>query len=125
MSLPQARLRSSIGRGNTEYSLLAWVPDLGQGVVGHPCQHGNEQWKEELMPEPGTSGNTSEADAAAPIGEVEAGAAEPSTELDVNFDEQFFADRLQQKSVGANLASAVFCVEMAEDENSGVGRLRV
>ncbi|VXC28963.1 hypothetical protein ARTHRO8AJ_450006 [Arthrobacter sp. 8AJ] len=39
VSLPQARLRSSIGRGNTEYSLLAWVPDLGQGVLGHPCQH--------------------------------------------------------------------------------------
>lgn len=45
------------------------------------------------MQEPGTSEHTSEADTAASNGEVEAGAAEQAAELDVNFDEQFFAAR--------------------------------
>ena len=44
------------------------------------------------MREPDTSERTSEADAPAGNGEVEAG-TEPSAELDVNFDEQFFAAR--------------------------------
>src|SRR5689334_3462960 len=87
---PPAPLHSSIGRGNANSPLFAWVPVLEQGVLEHPCQHGNEQWKEELMREPGTSERTSEADAPAGNGEVEA-STEPSAELDVNFDEQFFA----------------------------------
>ncbi|WP_457947558.1 maltose alpha-D-glucosyltransferase [Pseudarthrobacter sp. alpha12b] len=46
------------------------------------------------MREPGTSERTSEADAAAAgNAEVEEGAAEPSADLEVTFDEQFFAAR--------------------------------
>lgn len=46
------------------------------------------------MREPGTSERTSEADAAAAgNAEVEEGAAEPSPDLEVTFDEQFFAAR--------------------------------